>query len=283
MNTDKLVELFKTEVEKLEKEAYERGKRDAMKVDELKNKLKTVKRIAKIGERVLITNAHGNIGYGNDDIGTVIEVVDRTGGGVYVNEWDVYVSSSEYEVIIDEQVQPLSANQQRKELIEQAREFEREHTQPNTMTSKGNEGIIFGCFAVKQEFIVNAEKRTVVCLLKGVESPDVISKGIAKCHPDEVFNADIGKAIALARALEIDVPNEFLNAVQPDEVVVGMVVKTYDFDGSHHATNSVDKVEVIRGKTCLSNRGKGLTGDSLYTSFDKKLGNKIINDTNAEY
>ena len=57
MNTDKLVELFKTEVEKLEKEAYERGKRDA------------------------------------------------------------------FEKSIEEPVQPLSANQQRKELIEQAREF----------------------------------------------------------------------------------------------------------------------------------------------------------------
>src|SRR5699024_10072471 len=120
MNTDKLVELFREEVEKLEKEAYERGKRDALKVDELKGKPKTVKRKAKIGERILITNANRNIGYGNDDIGTVVQVVDRTGGGIHVKEWNDYVSKSEYEVIIEE---PLSANQQRKELIEQAREF----------------------------------------------------------------------------------------------------------------------------------------------------------------
>ena len=217
MNTDKLVELFREEVEKLEKEAYERGKRDA------------------------------------------------------------------FEKSIEEPVQPLSANQQRKELIEQAREFV--ESQKNAM----------GTYEVKDpssplapwhcnvEFIVNEEKRTVVALLRGFKFPKLYSKGIAKCHPDEVFNADIGKAIALARALEIDVPKGFLNAAQPDEVVVGMVVETYDFYGTHHATNSVDKVEVIRGRTCLSNEGKGLTGDSSYTSFDKSLGDKIINDTNAQY
>src|SRR5699024_6561416 len=100
MNTDKLVELFRTEVEKLEKEAYERGKRDALKMDEHK----TVKRKAKVGERVLITNANRNIGYGNDDIGTVVQVVDRTGGGIHVKEWNDYVSKSEYEVIIEQPV-----------------------------------------------------------------------------------------------------------------------------------------------------------------------------------
>ena len=229
MNTDKLVELFKTEVEKLEKEAYERGKRDAFeKSKEFYGALESVANI-------------------------------------------------------EQPVQPLSANQQRKGLIEQAREFV--ESQKNAM----------GTYEVKDpssplapwhcnvEFIVNEEKRTVVALLRGFSIPTLYAKGIAKCHPDEVFNADIGKAIALARALEFDVPEEFLNAAQPDEVVVGMVVETYDFYGTHHATNSVDKVEVIRGRTCLSNEGKGLTGDSSYTSFDKSLGDKIINDTNAQY
>src|SRR5699024_8596522 len=165
MNTDKLVELFKTEVEKLEKEAYERGKRDA------------------------------------------------------------------YEKSIEEPVQPLSANQQRKGLIEQAREFV--ESQKNAM----------GTYEVKDpssplapwhcnvEFIVNEEKRTVVALLRGFSIPTLYAKGIAKCHPDEVFNADIGKAIALARALEVDVPKEFLNAVQPDELVKGQYVELLEETG----------------------------------------------------
>lgn len=229
MNTDKLVELFREEVEKLEKEAYERGKRDAFeKSKEFYGALESVANI-------------------------------------------------------EQPVQPLSANRQRKELIEQAREFIKKCKSDKGLVSRrlgyrATDGII--CDA---EFIVNAEKRTVVCLLRWQFGRRITSKGIAKCHPDEVFNADIGKAIALARALEFDVPKGFLNAAQPDEVVVGMVVETYDFYGTHHATNSVDKVEVIRGRTCLSNEGKGLTGDSSYTSFDKSLGDKIINDTNAQY
>src|SRR5699024_5597095 len=139
MNTDKLVELFREEVEKLEKEAYERGKRDA------------------------------------------------------------------FEKSIEEPVQPLSANQQRKELIERAGEFVEEHTTEISrkmaylnsfvplVREKGN---------LTAKFIVNAEKRTVVALIHLSYSGGVASRGIAKCHPDEVFNADIGKAIALARALE---------------------------------------------------------------------------------
>src|SRR5699024_6449289 len=69
MKTDKLVELFREEVEKLEKEAYERGKRDAFeKSKEFYDALESVANI-------------------------------------------------------EQPVQPLSANQQRKGLIEQAREF----------------------------------------------------------------------------------------------------------------------------------------------------------------
>src|SRR5699024_6104097 len=161
MNTDKLIEVFKTEVEKLEKEAYERGKRDALKVDEPKVKFKTAERKAKVGERDLITKAYANDDYVNGDVGTVIKSYDS--GGVDIKEWDDYVSYSEYEVIIEE---PLSANQQRKELIEQAREFVRVHTQRNAESAGGNRGIGFRHLVVKEEFVVNAEKRTVVCLLK---------------------------------------------------------------------------------------------------------------------
>ena len=211
MNTDKLVELFREEVEKLEKEAYERGKRDAFEKS---------------------------------------------------------------------QVQPLSANQQRKELIEQAREFVE-----SKLDSYGEVCVAYrhgsGNICLIPEFFIKGNR--VTCVLRGSRTKRVRFVGRANCMPDEVFNADIGKAIALARALEFDVPKGFLNAAQPDEVVVGMVVETYDFYGTHHATNSVDKVEVNRGRTCLSNEGKSLTGDSLYTSFDKKLGDKIINDTNAKY
>lgn len=74
------------------------------------------------------------------------------------------------------------------------------------------------------EFIVNRQKRAVVVLLKGYYSRDVFAKGIAKCAPDDCFNVHIGKAIALRRALGLEVPAEYLNTPQPTEVRVGDII-----------------------------------------------------------
>lgn len=77
----------------------------------------------------------------------------------------------------------------------------------------------------KAEFIVNAEKRTVVVLMKGFRSKRIRAKGIAKCAPTDCFNAHIGKAIAVRRALGLEVPAEYTNAPQPTEVRVGDKVR----------------------------------------------------------
>lgn len=77
---------------------------------------------------------------------------------------------------------------------------------------------------VVPKFIVNEEKRTVVALLQYFDG-EIAAKGKAKATEDDVFNADIGKAIALARALVNDVPEEFVNAPQPERAEVGMIVK----------------------------------------------------------
>ncbi|XWU17524.1 hypothetical protein P5640_25900 [Bacillus subtilis] len=74
-------------------------------------------------------------------------------------------------------------------------------------------------------FIVNRSKRTVVMLLKGGYTGDIYARGIAKAAPNDCFNAHIGKAIALRRALGLTVPDEYLNAPQPTEVRVGDVVR----------------------------------------------------------
>jgi hypothetical protein len=75
------------------------------------------------------------------------------------------------------------------------------------------------------KFIVNKEKRTVVALLRGYLTGIIYERGIAKCHPDDCFNATIGRAIALRRALGLEVPEAYLNAPQPTEVRVGDIVK----------------------------------------------------------
>lgn len=78
---------------------------------------------------------------------------------------------------------------------------------------------------VIEEFVIDREKRTVVVLgFDAFGNRKKRALGIAKCAPGEVFNADIGKAISLRRALGLTVPDEYLNAPQPDEPRVGAVV-----------------------------------------------------------
>lgn len=75
-------------------------------------------------------------------------------------------------------------------------------------------------------YVVNKEKRTIVALVKDVYfGEEVAGRGIAKCAPGDCFNVHLGRAIALRRALGLEVPSEYLNAPQPTEVRVGDIVK----------------------------------------------------------
>lgn len=147
-----------------------------------------------------------------------------------------------------------SANQQRAELIQRAREFVDEQAGDNF------------------HFEVNQEKRTVFAwkVIREGRGYDALT-GLAVCNPSDVFNEWIGKAIALARALEIGVPVEFLKAVQPDEVVVGMKVAYPD--------------ELRRGIMTVIDYSKDRNYPSNETklSVAKDINTRIIDDTNAQY
>ncbi|WP_348623033.1 hypothetical protein ABFT51_17660 [Paenibacillus peoriae] len=74
-------------------------------------------------------------------------------------------------------------------------------------------------------FVVSRDKRTVAALAEWACFPgDVCERGTAKCAPGDVFNAHIGKAIALYRALGLEVPAEYLSVPQPTEVRKGDAV-----------------------------------------------------------
>lgn len=73
------------------------------------------------------------------------------------------------------------------------------------------------------DYVVNAQKRTVVALIR-YKSGELCYRGIAKCAPGETFNAHIGRAIALYRALGLEIPAEYLTCPQPEEVRVSDVV-----------------------------------------------------------
>ncbi|MGR3287953.1 hypothetical protein [Bacillus sonorensis] len=73
-------------------------------------------------------------------------------------------------------------------------------------------------------FDINRESRTVEAVAKKPNSRTAFY-GTAVCAPDDCFNVHIGEAIALHRALGLEVPDEYLNAPQPTEVRVGDIVK----------------------------------------------------------
>lgn len=122
----------------------------------------------------------------------------------------------------------LTKNQQRAEIIEKAKKFveetEKYLKQPEADRTKGN--YIYQESSSILEFVINEEKRTIVALLYNkYHEKQLNGKGIAKCDPNDVFNQHIGKAIALGRALGLDV-SEFEQAVQPSGVVSGMKIKS---------------------------------------------------------
>jgi hypothetical protein len=105
----------------------------------------------------------------------------------------------------------------------------------------------------KVEFVVNRAKRTVVALIK--YGGGVWARGIAKCAPDDCFNFHIGKAIALRRALGLDVPDYYINAPQPTEAHVGDVVRTARGYVMHVVPDGEAELYVNKDKICISDVG----------------------------
>lgn len=167
-------------------------------------------------------------------------------------------------------------NEQRKAIIDEAKAFVEAtlaevDEQMGWQTTKIRTYKEYGRLRI--EFIVNAEERTVVALARLGNIPnleDVLGKGIAKCAPGDVFNADIGKAIALGRALGLDV-SKFEKAVQPSEVVTGMHVDTY-YIGSDE-----------KNETCPTFVTHVLNGMPAFDNGTHSSVFKITDDTEAQY
>ncbi|MCY8754774.1 hypothetical protein [Bacillus haynesii] len=115
-----------------------------------------------------------------------------------------------------------TAQERRDGIVEQAKE---DIENLKRRSPNGKLSYIRGNLLCDVEFVINKKKRTIVALLKSISFGAICGKGIAKAAPDDCFNEHIGKAIALHRALGLEVPDEYLNAPQPTEVRVGDVVE----------------------------------------------------------
>ncbi|MCY8348067.1 hypothetical protein MOC74_21930 [Bacillus haynesii] len=116
-----------------------------------------------------------------------------------------------------------TAQKRRDEIVEQAKE---DIENLKRRSPNGKLSYIRGNLLCDVEFVINKKKRTIVALLKSISFGAICGKGIAKAAPDDCFNIHIGKAIALHRALGLEVPEEYLNAPQPTEARMGDVVRS---------------------------------------------------------
>lgn len=176
----------------------------------------------------------------------------------------------------------LTPNQQRAAIIEKAKKFvddlkdkEGKYSKPAT----------FGDRKLRFEFVVNPEKRTVVALGRLFYYPSIrtiYAKGIAKCNPSDVFNEHIGKAIALGRALGLDV-SEFEQAVQPTVAIGQLLARIYN---KHDQTRwKVDDLnDTGKNLTIIKNEFESLNGETADGGYlPNETWYKIINDTDAIY
>ncbi|WP_339273788.1 hypothetical protein MKY59_21575 [Paenibacillus sp. FSL W8-0426] len=137
------------------------------------------------------------------------------------------------------------------------------------------EGTPFHDRFYRVEFHVNRDKRTVTALVRtGImpsgKKPDAV--GIAKCAPDDVFNADIGRAIAAERALGLTLTDAFVNAPKPTEPVTGMLVN------SNTHLGNVTLVHSARGGVYNYD-----DGTLELSTFRALVGTRVLDDTDADY
>lgn len=182
-----------------------------------------------------------------------------------------------------------TANQLRAEVIADAKSFVKKHTDKKSRAYLYVPDSRPDCHdwnVSEIRFEVNAEKRTVVALAIGVASGRVVEKATAKCAPDDVFNADIGKAIAVGRLFGLDV-ERFVNAPKPDKKVVGHVVQiahTLDADCIYGVGKITDVTFSSSRYYYDSTTFKSDTYSPDFSSpIGTPLGSKILDDTEAQY
>lgn len=127
------------------------------------------------------------------------------------------------------------------------------------------------------KFKVDRGKRTVVALIY-TSTGTLWARGIAKCAPGDVFNAHIGRAIALRRALGLEVPTEYLNAPNPTEVRVGDVVKATG--ASAYLPGTSGPVVAMEGSGLLYRNPHGTRGDGTIWALPHNV--TIIDDTRED-
>lgn len=127
------------------------------------------------------------------------------------------------------------------------------------------------------KFIVNREKKVVVCLMGKADLELMYSnkKGIAKCFPTDCFNVFIGKVISIRRAMGLDIPKEYLNIPQPTKVEVGDILN-WEYSGDYAVLKKQLKGEGAYYSLKLLSTGQIF--DNLYYKEEAVI-DRIVSDS----
>lgn len=182
---------------------------------------------------------------------------------------------------------PLTPNQQRAAIIEKAKQFVKENLAngrtSNRTAEKGNSTYRDNYYEV--DFFVKEGKITAVVYWLVSNERRIVEPsnvGRAKCSPNDVFNEHIGKAIALGRALGLDV-SEFEQAVQPT-VAIGQLLARKNNKYNHTRWKVDDLNDTGKNLTIIDNEFESLNGETADGGYlPEETWYKIINDTNAKY
>lgn len=209
---------------------------------------KRVERLAQEGDLVVYPEVDSSWSHTGIENNTPYLVVDSGDDAVEieVEECSYYVyGGSKYDskqaVQVYELINEKTTNQKRGQLIKEAKDFLENVKQDvqgrvvngsqkgQIVTNKGiytfltqHEGREVHAIC-KVEFIIHEEKGRVIALMRGVDTGKVYARGIAQCVKGDVFNIDLGKAIAVGKAMKLDV-SKFMNAPHPEGIHKGMVV-----------------------------------------------------------
>lgn len=140
----------------------------------------------------------------------------------------------------------------RDKIVEQAKKDFKELTK---LWGNGRDGYYVGPSShsglSKAVWYINRKSGVIVVVMKGWTGKRT-AKGIAKCLPTDCFNVHIGKAIALRRALGLEVPYEYLNTPQPTEARVGDIIQyapTFSYRVDTVCGNVFDLVCIENGES----------------------------------
>lgn len=200
------------------------------------------------------------------------------------------ITAAQAEKLFEKQLIPKTPNQLRAEIIEKAKGFVERNSQgihydvpviDSNLKPYITLAVHFGV-SDELELIINNEKRTVVALIRTVTGKRLHHRGIAKCDPSDVFNEHIGKAIALGRALGLDV-SEFEQAVQPSHYAIGQIGINQLGTNCPFEIIKIGVGEVFKKNFEPFTTSFGDTTKPLSFKSEHYKALTIINDTNARY